>query len=81
MDGEFVKWFATLGVGGVLAGLMFVFYRKDVKLYTDQWRGQSDQLMNVVKDNTEAITALRYELMGRQPGGRRWTDKLDEKGD
>lgn len=26
---ESVKWLATLGVGGVMAGGMFLFYRKD----------------------------------------------------
>lgn len=57
-DTEFVKWFATLGVGGVLAGLMFMFYRKDVKQYTDLWKGQSDALLQVVKDNTVAITKM-----------------------
>lgn len=30
MDPELVKWFASLGVGGALAGGMFLAYRKDV---------------------------------------------------
>lgn len=58
MDIEFVKWVATLGVGGVLAGMMFHFYRKDVQRYTDLWEGQSDSLMLIVKENTIAITRL-----------------------
>lgn len=56
MDDEVIKWFATLGVGGILAGIMFFFYRKDVRMYTDLWKGQSDMLMKVVLDNTSATT-------------------------
>jgi hypothetical protein len=58
MDAEFVKWLTTLGVGGALAGLMFMFYRKDVRQYTDLWKNTTDQLMNVVKDNTASNSKL-----------------------
>lgn len=58
MDPEFTKWLATLGVGGVLAGLMFIFYRKDVKQYTELWKLTSEQLIAVVKDNTASNTRL-----------------------
>lgn len=58
VDAEFVKWIATLGVGGVLAAFMFHFYRKDVKEYTDLWRGQSEILISVVKENTASNTKL-----------------------
>jgi len=58
MDAEFVKWFTTLGVGGVLAGFMFMFYRKDVKQYTELWKTTSDQMMAVIKDNTSSNTKL-----------------------
>jgi len=58
MDPEFVKWLATLGVGGVLAGFMFHFYRKDVRQFTDLWRGQSEALMLIVKENTSSNTKL-----------------------
>lgn len=58
VDNEFLKWFATLGVGGVLAAFMFWFYRQDVKQYTDEWRGMSDILTTVVKENTAAQTKL-----------------------
>ena len=57
MDLEFVKWVATLGVGGVLAGMMFFVYRKDSKEAQSRWQGQSEMLMQVVKENTEAFTA------------------------
>jgi hypothetical protein len=55
---EFMKWLATLGVGGVLAGLMFMFYRKDVKQYTELWKLATDQLMQIVKENTASNTRL-----------------------
>jgi hypothetical protein len=58
MDVEFTKWIVTLGVGGVLAGFMFVFYRKDVKQYTELWRVTAEQLMGVIKENTSSNTRL-----------------------
>lgn len=51
---EFGKWIITLGVGGILAFVMFMFYRKDVKQYTELWKAQSELLMMVVKENTTA---------------------------
>ena len=56
MDVEFAKWLLTLGVGGALAAFMFAFYCKDVRAYTELWKGQSDILMQTIKDNTAAIT-------------------------
>jgi hypothetical protein len=58
MDAEFAKWLATLGVGGVLAGLMFMFYRKDIKQYTELWKIATDQMMAIVKENTSSNTRL-----------------------
>lgn len=58
MDAEFVKWLSTLGIGGILAGLMFLFYRKDVKQYTELWQSQASILMTVVKENTASNTKL-----------------------
>ncbi len=55
---EFLKWIATLGVGGVLAGFMFLAYRKDIRQYTDLWKFTSDQLMLVIKENTASNTRL-----------------------
>ena len=56
-DIELVQWLGTLGVGGILAGVMFAFYRKDVKAHTDMWRGQTEILIQVVRDNTIAIAS------------------------
>lgn len=55
---DFAKWLITLGVGGVLAAFMFVFYRKDVKMYTELWRAQTEMLMNVIRENTASNTKL-----------------------
>lgn len=49
---------ATLGVGGVLAGVMFMFYRKDVRQFTELWKVQSEMLMVVVKENTSSNVTL-----------------------
>lgn len=57
-SGELLKWFATLGVGGALAGLMFFFYRKDIRQFTDLWRTTAEQMILVVKENTMAQTKL-----------------------
>jgi len=55
---EFIKWLATLGVGGILAGLMFMLYRKDIKQYTELWKNTTDVLMGIVKENTASNTKL-----------------------
>ena len=61
-DQEFGRWLAQLGVGGVLAGVLFAFYRKDVRQFTDLWkeqassnRLQTEAMMGVVKENTAAF--------------------------
>lgn len=61
---EELKWFATLGVGGVLAGVMFFFYRKDTSDHAlqlteqlDTWRSAATAMMQVVRENSVAITA------------------------
>lgn len=58
VDTEFTQWLVTLGVGGILAGFMFVFYRKDVKSYTELWKTMADQLLTVVKENTASNAKL-----------------------
>jgi len=37
---------------------MFVFYRKDVKQYTELWKLATDQLLTIVKENTASNTKL-----------------------
>lgn len=58
IDGETIKWLASLGVGGILAGGMFLVYRKDAREWHEAWRGQAQLLTQVIKENTAAITAL-----------------------
>jgi hypothetical protein len=54
--------FTALGVGGILAGFIFFFYRKDVKNYTDLWKGQSELVIEVIKENTKILTKLTILL-------------------
>jgi hypothetical protein len=58
MDIEFMKWLATLGIGGVLAGFMFIFYRKDIKQFTELWKTSTEVLMEVVNKNTSSYIKL-----------------------
>ena len=56
MDAEMIKWISGLGVGGVLAGVIFAAYRKDMRAFAEQWKGQTEVLISVVRDNTAAFT-------------------------
>lgn len=57
MEALALKGLTDYGIAGVLVAVLFVFYRKDVKAYTDLWRTQSELMLTVVKENTSAITA------------------------
>jgi hypothetical protein len=61
-DAEMLKWLASLGTGGILAGVIFFVYRKDSMAWQSAWKGQSDIMVQVVKENTAAITALTARL-------------------
>ena len=67
LDQEFVKFLATLGVGGVIAALIFMFYRKDVKMYTELWKTMSEQLFIVVKENTASNCAVAKNVESAAP--------------
>lgn len=61
-DPEFLKFLAQLGVGGAIAGLLFAFYRKDVRAYTELWKeqatlnhAQTTAMMALVEKSTSAI--------------------------
>lgn len=65
MPDDILKFFASLGVGGVLAGVIFYFYHQrvtewmktaDTRLQMEQRR--SDVLLEVVKENTVSNTAV-----------------------
>jgi hypothetical protein len=74
MDPEFIKYFSTLGIGGVLAGFMFIFYRKDMKQYTDQWRVVAEQLMVVIKENTASNSKLVTMIENQERNSIRKSD-------
>ncbi len=88
VNGDFLQWAATLGVGGILAALMFVFYRKDVQQYTELWKNTTDQLMIIVKDNTSSNIRLITLLENQERNALRKSDieafldkRLREKND
>lgn len=63
MDAEMLKFFATLGVGGVLAGLMLWVNQRDAKRYADslqEFKKQAEadraELLDVVRETTVAVT-------------------------
>lgn len=74
MDAEFVKWLLTLGVGGVLAGFIFTFYRKDIRQYTELWRSTAEQLTQVVKENTASNTKLVSMIESQERNSIRKSD-------
>jgi hypothetical protein len=77
-------WFASLGVGGVLAGGMFLYYRSDRKESARQARRDAEQadrryaelaqnFRTLVQENTRAIesnTATARETLGAIHGLR-----------
>lgn len=73
-DAEFAKWLATLGVGGVLAGFMFTFYRKDVKQYTELWKIATEQLTQIVKENTASNVKLISLIESQERNSLRKSD-------
>lgn len=74
LDVEFTKWLATLGIGGILAGFMFTFYRKDVKQYTELWKSTADILIGVVKENTATNTKLITMIENQERNALRKSD-------
>jgi hypothetical protein len=75
LDPELLKYLATMGVGGVIAGLIFMMYRKDMKQHVELWTAQSNNyqqqaavLLEVVRENTrsnEALIRLIENMSGR----------------
>jgi len=60
---EFLKTLPGLGIGGILALFIYIQSRKDseshtevVKGYHEQEKGRTEMLVQVVKENTVAIT-------------------------
>lgn len=61
-DEATIKWLVGTGVGGILAAFIFQAYRKDAKWIQEELKGQTHLLMQVVKDVTVALTALKETL-------------------
>jgi len=74
VDGEFIKWLSTLGIGGILAAFMFMYYRKDVKQYTELWKISTDQFMSIVKENTASNTKIITLIEGMERNAIRKSD-------
>jgi hypothetical protein len=55
---DLVQFFTTVGIGGLLAWGMFLAYRKDMLAHVEAWKGQTQVLVEVVKENTAAVTTL-----------------------
>ena len=62
MDTDFIKWLATLGVGGVLAGVMFFWYRKDILQRNTDCENREDQLIEVIKTNSASHEKLAMSI-------------------
>ena len=59
---ESLKFFATLGVGGILAGIIFWFYRKDMLGRQEYERQERAILLEAVKSNTAAMLSVNLTL-------------------
>jgi hypothetical protein len=84
---EWIKGFGALGVGGILAGLIFYFYRKDALEFAaelmkqrDVWLNLSNSLMQVIKENSAAITANTETIKALHRRDDRIEDILNELG-
>jgi len=73
-DAEIAKWLATLGIGGILAGFMFMFYRKDIRQYTELWKATTNQLMEVIKENTVSSVKLISMIEAQERNALRKSD-------
>lgn len=62
MDAELIKLAAQYGGPGLFALGIFLVYRRDMQQHIANWQGQSQMLVQVVKENTAAIAALTAHL-------------------
>jgi hypothetical protein len=65
IEPEYLKFFASLGVGGVLAGMIFYFSRQDQKkhekdllLRNEECEAREDKLIEVITKNTQGFERL-----------------------
>jgi len=62
-----VQWLASLGVGGILAGGMFMVYRQDRKDSEKRFQEVANNFLTVIQQNTEAMVALRMAGVANCP--------------
>ena len=63
---EELKFFASLGVGGVLAGAIFLFYRKDVLSKQAECQRREALVIEVVKTNAISGERLAESIRNLQ---------------
>lgn len=83
MEPEFAKYLATLGVGGAIAALTLIFYNQlskrhedFIKHYTEMFKVLNDQLIVVIKENTQSNTRLIQMLESQERNVLRKDDIL-----
>lgn len=69
LDPEFVKYLASLGVGGVIAIFIYFYSRKDNEAYAqslktiaEERKGQIEMLVDVIKEVT-SVTAANTKVI------------------
>lgn len=72
-----LQWFASLGVGGILAAFMFLLYRKDMKEIISQLKITVNELISVVKENTASNTKLIHMIESQERNTLRKADLLE----
>ena len=77
MESEFIRYFATLGVGGALGGMIFYFYRKDSQALTSIWKSVAEKMMEVIEKNTESNIKLICLLENQERNAIRKSDLME----
>ena len=62
---EEIKWFASLGVGGVLGGVMFFFYRQDRTASEARLAKMGEDFREIITANTTAMVKLAEAIRSR----------------
>lgn len=69
---EALQWLASLGVGGVLAGMMFLYYRQDRLSFRERWEEHTKALTELIhtyqadaKETREVLRELAHDLRRR----------------
>lgn len=79
--GNFTDTALSLGVGGVLAYVIFLAYRKDSLQRAETWKQQNELLIGVIGNNTVATTKLTVLLEGFIAAADRRQPPPDRRGE